>query len=214
MEQDFAVRVATYRFARKTNRANECKGKVMTKKSLTVRIAAASALLVVAPMVAPVGATAQEGSSDLSFLTDIFGSSAPAAGATEGTATGAAPVSQASSYKGNKVEVEKAQKIFELTNKERTSRGLAPLEFKQDLADGAYEWAKKMDRTQDFTHSHGGYGENLFWFAKQGSPELVVEMWMKSEGHRNNILSPDYKTLGVGVSDSGNGTYAVQRFGV
>jgi len=50
-------------------------------------------------------------------------------------------------------------------------------------------------------------GENI---AKgQLTPEQVVEDWMNSEGHRRNILLPQYEELGMGLF----GTIWVQNFG-
>ena len=40
-------------------------------------------------------------------------------------------------------------------------------------------------------------GENVA--AGQNSPAAVMNSWMNSEGHRNNILSASYKHIGVGM---------------
>jgi uncharacterized protein YkwD len=47
-------------------------------------------------------------------------------------------------------------------------------------------------------------------------PRNVVQGWMKSPGHRANILSPDLREIGVGhayVKKSYYGHYWVQEFG-
>ncbi len=36
--------------------------------------------------------------------------------------------------------------------------------------------------------------------------------WMKSTGHRKNILNPDFKKIGIGVKRRGNKFYAVELF--
>jgi len=36
--------------------------------------------------------------------------------------------------------------------------------------------------------------------------------WMNSEGHRKNILSTNFESIGVGVYKAGNRVYATQEF--
>ena len=45
-------------------------------------------------------------------------------------------------------------------------------------------------------------GENIA--AGQQTPEEVVTAWMNSEGHRKNILNPNFTKLGVGYVTGGN----------
>ena len=40
-----------------------------------------------------------------------------------------------------------------------------------------------------------------------------VDGWMKSPGHRANIMNRDYRYIGVGVARSGGDVYATQNFG-
>jgi len=42
--------------------------------------------------------------------------------------------------------------------------------------------------------------------------EAMVAMWMASEGHRENILSPGYDRIGVGVAYDGSSYIATQNF--
>jgi uncharacterized protein YkwD len=45
------------------------------------------------------------------------------------------------------------------------------------------------------------YGENIAWgMEKLGTPESIVNAWMHSSGHRQNILSNDFREIGVGFS--------------
>ena len=46
-------------------------------------------------------------------------------------------------------------------------------------------------------------GENIA--AGQKTPAQVVRAWMNSEGHRNNILNPDFTQIGVGYTYTGRG---------
>ena len=56
-------------------------------------------------------------------------------------------------------------------------------------------------------------GENAA--AGASSPQEVMDVWMNSPGHRQNILNPDFRYLGVGyayVSDSQYNNYWIQIF--
>ena len=39
----------------------------------------------------------------------------------------------------------------------------------------------------------------------QQTPQQVMNSWMNSPGHRNNILSPSYYQIGVGVAKDSKG---------
>jgi pathogenesis-related protein 1 len=56
---------------------------------------------------------------------------------------------------------------------------LPELEWSDDLADVAQDWADELaDRDCALQHSSGQYGENLAWFGgQQGTAEQVVEAW-------------------------------------
>ena len=44
-------------------------------------------------------------------------------------------------------------------------------------------------------------GENLaFGKASQTAPKAVVEAWMKSPGHRSNILYRGFEEVGIGIA--------------
>lgn len=101
-----------------------------------------------------------------------------------------------------------AQGVLDLVNKEREARGLSPLHLSQELMQAAAIRAEEI--TQEFSHTRpngesctdmidngrGSVGENIA--AGVATPAAVVDMWMKSSGHRANILNPDYEELGVG----------------
>ena len=48
-----------------------------------------------------------------------------------------------------------------------------------------------------------------------GSPEAVVAGWMASPGHRENLLSSQYREIGIGMAVGGGryGTFWTQDFG-
>jgi len=100
------------------------------------------------------------------------------------------------------------KKLLELHNKERKSKGYAPLVLDKKLCDYAQKHAEKMANANSMTHSSmsklqevnkdsGFVGENIAW--GQEDEASVVEAWMWSPGHRWNILGSKYKRVGFGV---------------
>ena len=56
-------------------------------------------------------------------------------------------------------------------------------------------------------------GENLASSTDPREPvEAAIEAWMKSPGHRENILRPDFTDTGVGVCHDGTTYYFTQLF--
>ena len=118
------------------------------------------------------------------------------------------------------------KKVFELVNNERVSNGVPALIWSDNAANVAR--IRANEATQSFSHDrpdgrnfytafddagYPGYiavGENL----ANGfdSPEKVVAAWMASDGHRANILNPDFKELGVCFIRASTGTVWVQEF--
>jgi uncharacterized protein YkwD len=123
-------------------------------------------------------------------------------------------------------------RVLDLANHERTSRGLAPLSLAGELQSAARGYAAAMAGGGFFSHDgpdgstpqsrieRAGYGgwsfaaENIA--AGQGSPDSVMASWMNSEGHRKNLLDPRAREIGIGhVYKAGTqyGHYWVQDFG-
>ncbi len=121
--------------------------------------------------------------------------------------------------------------VLRLVNVERARAGLNPVAHNQTLEDQAVEYACEMihydffahenpvtgtqlqDRAAEFGYDYRMIGENLA--AGQSSPDQVMAQWMASDGHRANILNPDFTELGVGVRSGGQyGYYWVQEFGL
>jgi uncharacterized protein YkwD len=120
------------------------------------------------------------------------------------------------------------KEVLRLTNIERAKNGLPAFTWSPDLARAARYHAADMEKDNYFNHNThdringelketcktfsrigkfgSGFGENIAMGSV--SPEGVVEMWMNSKGHRENIMG-GYKTLGVGFY----GSYWVQVFG-
>ena len=120
-------------------------------------------------------------------------------------------------------------RVIELTNAERGRVGVAPLAPSATLALAAQGYAEVLAEGPCFGHNCGstlserldraGYRERAAWGENIASgyatPEAVVAGWMSSTGHRANILSDQYRDLGVGVAIAGDTgrLYWVQNFG-
>ena len=111
------------------------------------------------------------------------------------------------------------KQVADLVNAQRAQRGLAPLTLSDKLSDGARAKSKDMAQNNYFSHTSPTYGSPFDMMKAFGityrtageniakgyaSAEAVVTAWMNSEGHRENILDPDYTAIGIGyVADGG-----------
>ncbi|MEA5496002.1 CAP domain-containing protein [Limnoraphis robusta] len=103
--------------------------------------------------------------------------------------------------------------VIELTNNFRQNNGLQPLMFNSQLGNAAQQHSENMAFQDFFSHAGldgstassraqaQGYpssfvGENIG--AGYLSPEDVVQGWIESLGHRENLLNPNYTEIGVG----------------
>lgn len=115
--------------------------------------------------------------------------------------------------------------VLRLVNKERAKVGASPLTFARDLEASAYVRAVELPRKFSHTRPNGtrcftampqrGHilGENLA--GGQKSPQQVVQAWMDSKTHRENILNPKFTELGVVYYYQANSKYKhywVQHF--
>ena len=90
-------------------------------------------------------------------------------------------------------------RLVALQNAERSRSGLPALRLDDDLCLKAQRYAELMDKTGTYQHSQLGIRENIHWMVRQ--PEQAVTDWMRSDGHRRNILSASTK-IGVGYDYS------------
>lgn len=107
--------------------------------------------------------------------------------------------------------------MISLVNKERVQRGVPALKFDPKLREIGRKHSADMFKRGYFSHyspegetvadraTKAGIdflviGENL---AYAPSLELAHQGLMNSQGHRANILSPDYGKIGIGVIDGG-----------
>lgn len=118
-------------------------------------------------------------------------------------------------------ETDFEKQVFQLVNQERAQRNLKPLTWNDQLAQVARAHSKDMSERNFMSHTNPDglspfdrmknsgirytmAAENIA--AGQPTPEAVMEGWMNSPGHRENILNPDLTELGVGFYQ-GSGSY-------
>jgi uncharacterized protein YkwD len=109
-----------------------------------------------------------------------------------------------------------------LLNRERRKRGLRPLKRNRTLDRVAASYSRQMVRGQFFDHvsprgttlvqrvrttsylqglRRWSLGENLAWgTGTLGSPAETVRSWMRSPGHRRNILDRRFREIGIGAT--------------
>ena len=118
-----------------------------------------------------------------------------------------------------------AKEIFELVNKERIAAGLKELEYNFELQAAADLRAKEASEFFSHTRPNGetcytafnvNYnvaGENLIVADKEiADAANLVKTWMESEGHRANILLPEFNSIAIGVYQKDNSIFASQLF--
>lgn len=118
------------------------------------------------------------------------------------------------------VDYKMANEVVKLVNEERAKVDLAPLKMTDTLTQSAmlraaecltYFSHTRPDDTSCFTVNNDVWGENIA--AGQVSAKSVMNSWMTSSGHKDNILDSDYKTIGVGCFYQDGAVYWVQLFG-
>ena len=141
--------------------------------------------------------------------------------------TTAPPTTAAAPAGGGSTAQTLTNDLFDRLNAERRARGLAALKWDGDLARVAGDWSAQMARTGNFAHRDLGaagslpgmskfsaLGENIAWV--EGYPSMGNQLhvgWMKSEGHRANMLQRGFDSVGIGVVCAGGRAWATQNFG-
>jgi uncharacterized protein YkwD len=117
--------------------------------------------------------------------------------------------------------------VLRLVNAERSKVGCAALVPDGPLADLARAFSADMAARGFFDHTDPDgrdpwdraaaagitnlLAENIA--RGQQTPAAVMKAWMKSTGHRANILNCGYRTLGVGAHFAAGGPWWTQDFG-
>jgi len=121
---------------------------------------------------------------------------------------------------------EATQKIFELTNQDRTTQGLQPLQWDRSLAAAAAVHVDKMKDEKTLSHQYPGETDVKARAAQAGAhfqaiaeniamgpnAEAIEKQWMNSVPHRQNILDPQMNAIGIAVVQQDGYLYAVEEF--
>ena len=117
------------------------------------------------------------------------------------------------------------QQVVNLTNQERAKAGLKALQIDTKLTQSAQAKSQDMKNKNYFSHTSPTYGSPFDQMKSMGisyksaaeniamgqrTPAEVVDAWMKSPGHKANIMNASFTHIGVGLSDSGY--YWTQQF--
>lgn len=111
--------------------------------------------------------------------------------------------------------------IHEKSNRERQIAGVRALSYDTALADIAMSHSVDMsgrnyfehespegdgprDRYREARYPCNSSGENLFFHGRasltaEGLAESIMQGWLDSEGHKENILRPQYSREGIGI---------------
>lgn len=120
----------------------------------------------------------------------------------------------------NNPYAELARDVLYYTNEERAKHGLTALTWEDDVAKVAQKYSEYMAKNNFLAHEgidgstpktriddgeikYTSLGENIGMGTEHAKD--IVRAWMESEGHRANILRPEYTHLGVGVARGDNG---------
>lgn len=109
-----------------------------------------------------------------------------------------------------------------LLNDRRKKHGVRSLDGNGRLDEAALRHSRDMEQQNYFSHTsrngdnlvarvrRTGYlggsndwtlGENIAWGAEsRAKPRRIVKGWMKSSGHRRNILRGSFRDIGIGVA--------------
>lgn len=133
----------------------------------------------------------------------------------------------------DKFMAEVEQAIFNKVNEERTKAGVAPLTYNTTMEKYARIKSQDMGYNNYFSHTdlsgnyittkmkadgvtYNAWGENIAYISGVTDPTALANQfmtnWMNSQGHKENILSTKFSSIGVGVYKIGNKVYATQEF--
>jgi uncharacterized protein YkwD len=74
--------------------------------------------------------------------------------------------------------------------------------FAHDSADGGVFWRRLLARYSTRGYHMWAVGENLVWSSPDLSAQQAVQDWMNSPPHRENLLSPKFREIGLAADHS------------
>ena len=125
------------------------------------------------------------------------------------------------------------QAIYQKVNAERAKAGVPQLSYNSTMEKYARIKSQDMGDKNYFSHedlngnlitvkmkadgvSYKSWGENIAYIGGVSDANALAEQfmknWMNSSGHRANILSTNFESIGIGVYKAGNRVYATQEF--
>jgi uncharacterized protein YkwD len=131
-------------------------------------------------------------------------------------------IALAASAASSQAALDACQSVFSIMNQQRVASGLAALVWSDALTNAAQVRASEITTSFSHTRPNGGafwtvdstvqYGENL---AKcYQSADSVYNAWMNSPTHAANIMDGGYKSVGIAICQTGDGSwYWAQEFG-
>ncbi len=144
---------------------------------------------------------------------------------TDNTAAVAAVVTDIKSVKSVK-DYKLERQVFNLINLERAKLGFTALEWNDAIAKMARDHSENMANFKFFSHKDlkglmvneraddcgirkwHAIGENIAYNRGYQNPAVsAVEEWMRSPGHRENLLNNRWKESGIGIAVTPDGTY-------
>lgn len=148
----------------------------------------------------------------LTLLATALGAAAP----LTAHAAGAAPAATAPTVVTQPAPGSPEAYLFTRVNQVRAQNGLAPLQYRARLAEVAETWSQEMARTRVLAHNPRissliepgwtAWGENVgFAGGYAHDAERIFTGWMGSTGHRANILSTRFTSIGIGAATDSRG---------
>jgi uncharacterized protein YkwD len=128
------------------------------------------------------------------------------------------------------IDSQTERRLLERINKIRRAEGLAALSNDERLSEVARDFSCRLARDDLFGHvspsgqtftdrvraagrDYRSAAENVAMNVNAKNPvERAVQGWMKSRGHRENILSREFSVSGIGVCARGNKFYFTHIF--
>jgi len=115
------------------------------------------------------------------------------------------------------------QLLFRYINWERMNCDLPPLQRDSILMKNSQDWANYMARWNKYKHTGKNVveiinkGHNMLQLLHREVAYICVGSWMDSEPHRDAILDPDLKSIGIGCAEGKNdnfncNTYFIVQF--
>ncbi len=131
-------------------------------------------------------------------------------------------IALAGSAASSQAAIDACYAVLNLMNQQRVAQGLSQLAWSDALTNAAQVRANEITTSFSHTRPNGSafwtvdsncmYGENLAKLYQ--SADSVYTAWMNSPTHAANIMDAGYKTVGIAVCQTGDGSwYWAQEFG-